>query len=331
MFAIVAEWRRNTAVRGGQAMTNFDPERRRAIGSLAAVGAGALAWRAMPTLAERAKVLTRAIPKSGEALPVIGLGTSQTFDFDLRGDAETRKAAIDTLRAFFDAGLSVIDTSPMYGRSEAVLGDLLAEVDPKHRAFIATKVWTTGADAGRKQIDESFRLLRRDRIDLIQVHNLVDVDTQLATLQQMKRDGRIRYVGVTSSRDSAHDDLVKQIERGTLDFVQVNYSLTERAAENSVLPAAAANHVAVLVNRPYSKAGLFDRVQGRPLPPIAAEIGVTSWAQFALKWIVSHPAVTCAIPGTNKPQHMLDNIEAGIGNMPDAAMRTKMAKAFENT
>jgi len=312
-------------------MTTFDPARRRAICSLAAAGAGALTWRAMPALAERAKVLARVIPKSSEALPVIGLGTSQTFDFDLQGDAETRKAATDTLRAFFDAGLSVIDTSPMYGRSEAVLGELLAEVDPKHRAFIATKVWNTGADAGRKQIDDSFRLLRRDRIDLIQVHNLVDVDTQLATLQQMKHDGRIRYVGVTSSRDSAHDDLVKQIERGSLDFVQVNYSLTERAAENRVLPAAAANRVAVLVNRPYSKAGLFDRVQDRPLPALAAEIGVTSWAQFALKWIVSHPAVTCAIPGTNKPQHMLDNIDAGIGIMPDAAMRAKMAKAFENT
>ena len=312
-------------------MATFDPARRRAICSLMAAGAGALAWTAMPALSERAKMLTRAIPRSGEALPVIGLGTSQTFDFDVHGDAGTRKAAADTLRALLDAGASVIDTSPMYGRAEAVLGELLAEVDPKHRAFIATKVWTTGADAGRKQIDDSFRLLRRDRIDLIQVHNLVDVDTQLATLQQMKRDGRIRYVGVTSSRDSAHADLVKQIERGTLDFVQVNYSLTERAAENTVLPAAAAHRVAVLVNRPYSKSGLFDRVQGRPLPAIAAEIGATSWAQFALKWIISHPAVTCAIPGTNNPKHMLDNIEAGIGTMPDAAMRAKMAKEFEST
>ena len=180
-------------------MATFDPARRRAICSLAAAGAGALAWHAMPALAEQAKILTRAIPSSGEALPVIGLGTSQTFDFDITGDANTRKAAVDTLRAFFAAGLSVIDTSPMYGKAEAVLGELLAEVDPKHRAFIATKVWTTGADAGRRQIDESFRVLRRERIDLIQVHNLVDVDTQLATLQQMKRDGRIRYVGVTST------------------------------------------------------------------------------------------------------------------------------------
>ncbi len=311
-------------------MATFDPSRRRAISSLAAAGAGALAWRALPALAERAKMLTRAIPRSGEALPVIGLGTSQTFDFDIRGDADTRKAATDTLRALLDAGASVIDTSPMYGRSEAVLGELLAEVDPQHRAFIATKVWTTGADAGREQIDNSFRLLRRDRIDLIQVHNLVDVDTQLATLQQMKRDGRIRYVGVTSSTDSAHAGLVKQIERGTLDFVQVNYSLTERAAENTVLPAAAANRVAVLVNRPYSKAGLFDRVKGLPLPAIAAEIGATTWAQFALKWIVAHPAVTCAIPGTNDPKHMLENIEAGSGTMPDPAMRAKMAKEFES-
>ena len=275
-------------------------------------------------------MLRRAIPRSGETLPVIGLGTSQTYDVDIHGDEETRKAAAETLRVFLDAGQTVIDTSPMYGRAEAVLGELLAEVDPRQRAFIATKVWTTGAGAGRKQIDDSFRLLRRERIDLIQVHNLVDVDTQLATLQQMKRDGRIRYAGVTASRDPAHADLVKQMERGTLDFVQVNYSLTERAAENTVLPAAAANRVAVLVNRPYSKAGLFDRVKGRPLPAIAAEIGAATWAQFALKWIISHPAVTCAIPGTNNPQHMLDNIEAGIGMLPDAAMRVKMAKAFES-
>ena len=311
-------------------MTTFDPARRQAIHSLAAASAGALMWRALPALAGQTKMLTRPIPRSGEALPVIGLGTSETFDFDTHGDADTRKAAADTLRAFFDAGLTVIDTSPMYGRAEAVLGELLAETDPTHRAFIATKVWTTGADAGRKQIDDSFRLLRRERIDLIQVHNLVDVDTQLATLQQMKRDGRIRYVGVTSSRDPAHADLVKQIERGALDFVQVNYSLTERAAEKTVLPAAAANRVAVLVNRPYSRAGLFDRVKGRPLPAIAAEIGATSWAQFALKWIISNPAVTCVIPGTNNPKHMLDNIGAGIGTMPDAAMRERMAREFES-
>ena len=309
----------------------FDPARRRVIRSLAAACAGALAWRAIPALAEHGKLLMRAIPSSGEALPVIGLGTSQTFDFDIRGDADTRKAAAETLRVMLDAGLSVIDTSPMYGRAEAVLGELLAEVDPGHRAFIATKVWTHGADAGRRQIDNSFRLLRRDKIDLIQVHNLVDVDTQLANLQQLKHDGRIRYVGVTSSRDSAHAGLVKQIERGKLDFVQVNYSLTERAAENTVLPAAAANRVAVLVNRPYSRAGLFDRVRGKPLPAIAAEIGATTWAQFALKWIVAHPAVTCAIPGTNNPKHMLDNIQAGIGAMPDAAMRAKMAAAFAGT
>jgi aryl-alcohol dehydrogenase-like predicted oxidoreductase len=306
----------------------FDPARRRMIRSLAAAGAGALAWRAIPALAGHPAVLTRAIPSSGEALPVIGLGTSQTFDFDIRGDADTRKAAAETLRVLLDAGLSVIDTSPMYGRAEAILGELLAEVDPAHRAFIATKVWTTGADAGRKQIDNSFRLLRRDKIDLIQVHNLVDVDTQLVTLKQLKQDGRIRYVGVTSSRDSVHPALVKQIERGGLDFVQVNYALSEPAADRTVLPAAAAHGVAVLVNRPFSKAGLFDRVRGKPLPAFAADIGVTSWAQFALKWVVSHPAVTCAIPGTNDPKHMLENVQAAIGTMPDAAMRAKMAAAF---
>jgi aryl-alcohol dehydrogenase-like predicted oxidoreductase len=307
----------------------FDPARRRAIQALGTIGAAALSARTIRAMAQGASTLTRPIPSSGEVLPVIGLGTWQTFDFDLEADAATRKAAAETLRVFLDAGLRVIDTSPMYGRSEAVVGELLEQADPRHNAFIATKVWTRGGDAGRRQIDESFRLLRRERIDLIQVHNLVDVDTQLATLQQLKREGRIRYVGVTSSVASAHRDLVSQIERGHLDFVQVNYSLGERAAEKAVLPAAAANRVAVLVNRPYSKAGLFDRVRGRPLPAIAAEIGATTWAQFALKWIVSHPAVTCAIPGTNNPKHMLDNIQAGVGALPDAAMRAAMAQAFE--
>jgi aryl-alcohol dehydrogenase-like predicted oxidoreductase len=307
----------------------FDPARRRAIQVLGAIAAAALSSRTIRAMAEGAPMLTRPIPGSGEMLPVIGLGTWQTFDFDIEGDADTRRAAAETLRVFLDAGLRVIDTSPMYGKSEAVVGELLEHADPRHKAFIATKVWTRGADAGRRQIDESFRLLRRDRIDLIQVHNLVDVDTQLATLQQLKREGRIRYVGVTSSVASAHRGLVAQIERGNLDFVQVNYSLTERAAEKTVLPAAAANRVAVLINRPYSKAGLFDRVRGRPLPAVAAEIGATTWAQFALKWIVSHPAVTCAIPGTNNPKHMLDNIQAGVGALPDAAMRAAMAQAFE--
>lgn len=307
-------------------MGKFDPARRRMLGTVAAATAAVLAARFRTAIADPGQLLTRPIPSSGEKLPVIGLGTAGEFDFG--DDAQKREEGTATLRAFLDAGLRVIDTSPMYGRAEAAIGELLEPLDKSHRAFIATKVWTRGAEAGRKQIDESFRLLRRDVIDLIQVHNLVDVDTQLATLKQLKQAGRIRYVGVTSSRDPAHPALVREIERGGLDFVQVNYALTERAAENTVLPAAAAHGVAVLVNRPFSKAGLFDRVQGKPVPAFAAEIGVTSWAQFALKWVVSHPAVTCAIPGTRNPKHMLDDAAAATGPMPDASTRARMAAAF---
>jgi aryl-alcohol dehydrogenase-like predicted oxidoreductase len=233
------------------------------------------------------------------------------------------------LRTFVSEGLRVVDTSPMYGSAEAVLGELLDRADPAHHAFVATKVWTSGRDAGRRQIENSFRLLRRDKLDLIQVHNLLDVDTQLATLAQLKHDGRLRYVGVTHYNVSAHAALVKYVESGALDFVQVNYSLVEREAEETVLAAAAAHRVAVLINRPLADGGLFARTRGRELPPFAAEIGATTWAQFALKWIIAHPAVTCVIPGTRNPAHLLDNIGAASGVLPDAAMRTKMTAAFD--
>ena len=283
-------------------------------------GARDVASTPMPAIA------FRKIPHSGESLPVIGLGTWQTFD--LRADAAARREAVATLRTFVDQQLRVIDSSPMYGSAEAVVGELLEPLDPQHKTFIATKVWTRGADAGRRQIENSFRLLRRERLDLIQVHNLLDADVHLSTLAQLKRDGHIRYLGVTHSTASAHAALVRYVERGTLDFVQVNYSLLEREAETTVLPAAAANGVAVLINRPLGDGDLLARVRGRALPPLAQEIGASSWAQFALKWIVSHPAVTCVIPGTRNPAHLLDNVAAGTGPMPDAATRTRMAALF---
>jgi aryl-alcohol dehydrogenase-like predicted oxidoreductase len=295
------------------------------IGSLAAV-AGALALRPRSSMAQAAPVLTRTIPASGEQIPVIGLGTWQ--EFDIGTDPSRRAEASATFRDFFDAGLRVVDTSPMYGAAEAVVGELLEKTDSAKRAFVATKVWATGAEAGRRQIDNSFRLLRRDRIDLFQVHNLVDCDVQLAALEQLKQAGRVRYIGVTHYTRSAHADLVRYIERGTIDFVQVNYSLVERDAGDSVLPAAAAHRVAVLVNRPFAKGGFFAQVRGRPLPALAARVGATSWAQFALKWIVSNPAVTCVIPGTRNPSHLLDNARAGSGDMPDAATRARMLAAF---
>jgi aryl-alcohol dehydrogenase-like predicted oxidoreductase len=311
------------------AIIPFDSDRRRIIRSILATGAGALFARTLPAGAAPMPILTRSIPRSGEKLPVVGLGTWQEFDF--RGDAEKRAQAVDTLRTFVGAGLRVIDTSPMYGAAEAVVGELLPEVDARKSAFIATKVWTTGADAGRRQIEGSFRLLRREPIDLIQVHNLRDVDVHLSTLAQLRHDGRVRYVGVTSSVASAHAELVRYVESGKIDFVQVNYSLLERDADRTVLPAALAHRVAVLINRPFGDGSLFARVRGRELPPLAAQIGATSWAQFALKWIIGHPAVTCVIPGTRNPAHLRENIAAGSGAMPDAAQRAQMAGAFENS
>ena len=308
-------------------MATFDPKRRDVMRSLLFAGTGAFLGRGVPVTAAPAQVLSRAIPASGERIPVIGLGTWQAFD--VGGDAAGRRECAETLRTFVGEGLRVVDTSPMYGSAEAVLGDLLEQADPQRRAFVATKVWTSGRDAGRRQIENSFRLLRRDKIDLIQVHNLLDVDTQLATLAPLNRDGRIRYVGVTHYAAAAHADLVKYIERGAVDFVQVNYSLVEREAESTVLRVAAAHRVAVLINRPFADGALFARTRGRDLPPFAAEIGATTWAQFAVKWIISHPAVTCAIPGTRNPAHLRDNIDAATGVMPDAAMRAKMAAYFD--
>jgi len=304
-----------------------DPNRRDVMRSMLLAGAGAFFGRAAPLSSAPARVQSRAIPSSGERLPVIGLGTWQAFD--VGNDAGGRRECAETLRTFVGEGLRVVDTSPMYGSAEAVLGELLDQADNNGRAFVATKVWTSGEAAGKRQIENSFRLLRREKLDLLQVHNLVDADTQLARLAQLKHEGRVRYVGVTHYSASAHAALSGYAERGKLDFVQVNYSLLERDAETTVLPAASTHNVAVLINRPFADGALFARTRGRELPPYAGEIGATTWAQFAIKWIISHPAVTCVIPGTRNPAHLLDNIGAASGALPDAAMRAKMAAYFD--
>lgn len=304
-----------------------DPTRRKLLRTLLAAAPAALLARPMLGIGAGMSIISRKIPRSGEALPVIGLGTWQAFD--IRNDDDARRAAADTLRRFVDAGLRVIDTSPMYGAAEAVVGELLEPLDGGHRAFVATKVWTSGIEAGRRQIDTSFRLLRRERLDLIQVHNLLDADAHLKTLAQLKHDGRVRYVGVTHYTASAHAALVKFIDRGDVDFVQVNYSLAEREAEQTVLAAAAANRVAVLINRPLAEGAVLARTRGKPLPDWATSIGVATWAQFALKWIVGHPAVTCVIPGTRNPAHLIDNAGAGNGELPDPALRARMAAHFD--
>jgi diketogulonate reductase-like aldo/keto reductase len=266
----------------------------------------------------------RAIPSTGEPLPVVGCGTWRGFDVD----AGERSALLDVLAALFEAGGSVIDSSPMYGAAEATVGDLLARMQARQRAFIATKVWTRGREAGIKQMRRSAELLNAEVIDLMQVHNLVDWRTQLATLREWKAEGRVRYVGVTHYTPSAFDDLEAVMRAETLDFVQLDYALDERDAEQRLLPLAAARGIAVLVNRPFGGGRLLSRLARRPLPAWAAEIDCTSWAQVLLKFVLSNPAVTCVIPGTGNPAHMRDNVLAGIGRLPDASLRERIAQSI---
>jgi len=266
---------------------------------------------------------TRPIPSSGESLPVVGLGTWQVFDV---GTSERERAPLrEVLKILFDAGGTVVDSSPMYGPAEGVAGDLLAELGKTSPAFIATKVWTEGRARGIAQMRESLRLFRAESLDLMQIHNLVDWETQLATLREWKAAGTIRYIGVTHYTPSAFGRLEAVIGRARPDFVQLPYSIAVRDAERRLLDAAAANNVAVLVNRPYEGGGLFRKTRNRPLPDWAAEFDCTSWGRFFLKYLLGHPAVTCVIPGTAKPRHMADNVGAGQGRLPDAKLRARMA------
>jgi aryl-alcohol dehydrogenase-like predicted oxidoreductase len=272
-----------------------------------------------------AALILRKIPSSGEELPVIGLGTSGPFEVD---SSEAKRAPLrEVLAAFFAAGARLIDTSPMYSTAEAVLGDLLTP-QMHQRAFLATKVWTRGETSGIEQMQRSAQLLRTQRLDLIQVHNLLDLDTHLKTLHAWKAAGRVRYVGVTHYTVSAHAELERVLARESLDFVQFNYSPVTRDAEQRLLPLAAERGVAVLVNRPFEDGALFQRVHGQALPAWAAELGVTSWGQLALKFIAAHPAVTCIIPATDKLTHLEDNLAAGRGALPDARQRAAIAQAF---
>lgn len=269
----------------------------------------------------------RRIPSSGEALGVIGCGTWQTFDV---GNSDRERAPLaDVLRTLFEHGGSVVDSSPMYGRSEQVAGDLLAEHGWQQRAFVATKVWTTGRDAGIRQMQESMRQLRDERIELMQIHNLVDWRTQLATLRGWKEQGRIRYLGITHYTQSAYGELEAIMRAERLDFVQLNYSIAEREAEKRLLPLAAERGIAVLVNKPFGGGHLLRQLSARPLPSWAAEIECSSWAQLLLKFVVAHSSVTCAIPGTSKPRHMRENCLAGMGVLPDAKLRERIAAAWK--
>ena len=287
--------------------------------------AAALALAEGRAMAE--SIVRKPIPRTGETLPVIGLGTWQTFDV---GTNQAARAPLkEVLREFVRAGGSVIDSSPMYGNSETVAGDIAHELGLHKQLFLATKVWTSGREAGVRQMDESFRRLRAPRMDLMQVHNLVDYRTHLETLRRWKEQGKVRYIGVTHYTSSAYDQLARVLASEELDFVQFNYSLAEREAETRLLPLAAEKQLGVLVNRPFAEGRLFRRAAGKPLPSWAKEIGCASWAQFFLKFIVAHPAVTCAIPATSKVAHLTENMRAGLAPMPDAATRQRMARYFD--
>jgi diketogulonate reductase-like aldo/keto reductase len=300
--------------------------RRAALKHLAATGA--LVVLGANVARSATPFLTRAIPKSGELLPAVGLGTYRTFDV---GESTADRAPLtEVLRLFVQAGGTVVDSSPMYGRAEGVVGDLAAELGITKSLFLATKVWTTGRESGIRQMEESFRLLRTDRIDLMQVHNLLDLDAHLRTLREWKVSGKIRYLGVTHYHEGAYAELEQLLRSGDFDFVQLNYSIRERVAEETILPLAAERRVAVIVNRPFAQGDLFARVRATPLPSWAADFDCTTWAQFFLKYALANPAVTCVIPATSKPKHLVDNMAAGTGRLPDEATRRRMVQLVES-
>jgi aryl-alcohol dehydrogenase-like predicted oxidoreductase len=272
-------------------------------------------------LAQEGTVIQRKIPSSGESVPIIGIGTAHRY----QGTTEAERAPLrEVLRQFKELGGKVIDTAPAYGNAETVLGELVAELGIRDALFLATKVGAQGRDAGIEQMEQSRQRLRTLRIDLIAVHNLGDTQTQLRTLRDWKQAGRIRYVGITTSSDRQYEEFEQTMKTEALDFIQVDYALDNRNADQRILPLAADRGMAVMINLPFGRGRLFKAVEGRQLPPWASEFDCTSWGQFFLKYIVSHPAVTCAIPGTAKVEHLIDNLGAARGRLPDPTMRRRM-------
>ncbi|HTU63398.1 MAG TPA: aldo/keto reductase [Polyangiales bacterium] len=268
-------------------------------------------------------MLTRKIPRTGEALPVIGMGTWQTFDVP----AKQRAALVPVLNGLLAAGGRVIDSSPMYGDAEEATGDVIARAGAAGKPFLATKVWTSGAEVGAREMTRSLQRLRVEQLDLMQIHNLLDWETHLPVLREWKQAGKIRYIGITHYAQMAFEDLEHLMRTEQLDFVQLPYNVLDKEAEKRLLPTAADTGTAVLVMRPFAEGALFRRVKGKPVPEWAAEIDCTSWAQLLLKFIIGHAAVTCPIPATSNPRHMADNLLGGVGRIPDDALRQKIVKA----
>ena len=303
----------------------MDSARRRL---LALSGGVCLGFSIGPARSQAQKIMTRKIPSSGEALPAVGLGTWQVFN--VGSGAAERAPLREVLAAFSKAGGKAVDSSPMYGAAESVAGDLVAELGLREKLFIATKVWTSGREDGIAQMETSFRRLKVKQMDLMQIHNLLDVAVHTKTINEMKAKGRVRYSGITHYTSSAYPEVEQWLNKEKYDFLQINYSLAERGAEKRLLEICRSKGLAVIANRPFAEGAMFRRVRGKALPPWAAELGIASWAQYFLKWIVSHPAITCTIPGTGKPEHMADNVGAGFGALPDAAARKKMAEYFDS-
>jgi diketogulonate reductase-like aldo/keto reductase len=287
---------------------------------LCAVAAG---MSGLPALAAPL-MAARKVPSSGELLPVIGLGTWQTFNVGHK--AVDREPLEQVLREFVALGGRVLDSSPMYGESELVAGDLAAKLGVRSKLFVATKVWTSGRASGVRQMEESMAKLRAKPIDLMQVHNMLDVDEHLATLRDWKRMGKVRHIGVTHYSADAHETMARLVAAEALDFIQINYSIGEREAEHKLLPLARERGVAVLANRPFIGGDVFRRLRSKPLPAWVQEIDCTSWSQVLLKFVVSHPAVTCAIPATSKVEHLRENMQAGMGRMPDEQQRARIVR-----
>ena len=299
--------------------------RRRALLGTAAAAIALLPWSARA--AQTRPLIQKRIPSSGEMLPAIGLGSARRYENATQADMPVLR---DTLARFQALGGKVVDTAPTYGTAEPTLGSLVEAVGRRDALFLATKVSTTGHDNGVRQIEQSFKNLRTSKIDLIAVHNLRDTATHLATLRKLKQEGRVRYVGVTTSFDSQYRDFEALLQRETLDFIQIDYALDNRNAGERILPLAHDRGMAVMINLPFGRGRLFDATRGKALPAWAAEIDCTSWAQFFLKYIVGHDAVTCAIPGMARPEYVDDNMQAAQGRLPDAAMRKRMENLIDS-
>jgi len=296
------------------------------------LGAGLLAAKALNLAAEidtshNLPVIERAIPSTGETIPVIGMGTSRTFDTP--NDPQALAQLTDVMQAFFSAGGTVIDSSPMYGNAEARVGDVLRAMAQRPTVFAATKVWTTGKDEGISQMQQSEERMAVTPFDLIAIHNLQDWRTHVATLKDWKEQGKVRYIGITTSHGRDHEDFLQVMAEEPLDFVQFSYNIEDRVAEDRLLPLAQDRGIATMINRPFQRGSLFARTRGKNLPPLAADLQCASWGQFFLKFILAHPAVTNIIPATSKLHHMQDNMMANFGAVPDAEQREEMLRVFK--